>query len=115
LDDTRYEIIDGDLYVANSRVGTISACAGGSFLFWSSGLSRLGWVNQPRPGPHLCSRGERRTRHRLDQFALAWTGDWTRPAICTSRPSWVVEVLSPELANEQRDRETKLKLTPGRV
>jgi len=59
--DTRYEIIDGDLYVAKQPSWHHQRVCGRSFLFWSSGLSRLGWVNPT--SPRASSLLPRRTSH----------------------------------------------------
>jgi Uma2 family endonuclease len=110
LDDTRYEIIDGDLYVSkqpswhHQRVsGRIWAALDG----WSEqtgigeavGAPGLIFSPEDNVAPDVVWVSQTRLQGRLDAAGHLHIA-----------PELVVEVLSPGLANEQRDRETKLKL-----
>lgn len=110
LDDTRYEIIDGELYVAkqpswhhqNACMRLAQAIAN-----WSD-ESGIG-APMPAPGvifspdnnvaPDLVWVPRERLPHLLDEAGHL-----------TGAPDLMVEVLSPGAANEQRDRELKLSL-----
>ena len=110
LDDTRYEIIDGELYVsqqprlehqfASSQVcaalGTWSAQSGRGFAFSAPGVifaeddavaPDVVWLSRERLGAAMGEDG-----HLYEASKL------------------MVEVLSPGTANERRDRELKLRL-----
>jgi len=110
LDDTRYEIIDGELYVAKqpqyyhqvtcaeitwaltdwnhrSRAGSVSIAPGIVFAEDDDVAPDLAWISRDRLAAALDEKGH---------FRVA--------------PDLIVEVLSPGAHNEQRDRDAKLKL-----
>ena len=110
LDDTRYEIVDGELYVSTqpslehqfacsaacSELRSWSARAGRGFAFFAPGVILVGddnvapdvvWVSKER---YRTARGADGKLHEL--------------------PELIVEVLSPGASNERRDRDVKLGL-----
>ena len=110
LDDTRYEVIDGELYVSNQpHVLHQYACGQVAFALtgWDDerGLGRTIWA----PGVILSP---------FDSVApdVTWYSRARIPDIVDENghfraaPELVVEVLSPGAENERRDREVKLAL-----
>lgn len=109
-DDTRYEIIDGELYVSTqpSLKHQYATLTLGSALFRWSQQSHLG-LAFPAPGvifadddnvaPDVVWLSHRRLRTAM--------GD---DGHLHEAPELMVEVLSPGSKNEHRDREAKLKL-----
>ena len=110
LDDTRYEIIDGELYVstqpsldhqhacgqAYAALGSWSSRTGRGLAFFAPGVILIGhdnvapdvvWISKER---YRMARGDDGKLHEL--------------------PELVVEVLSPGASNERRDRDVKLGL-----
>ena len=110
LDDTRYEIIDGDLYVAKQPSWHHQRVCGRAWSvldIWSdqtgAGEAVLapGLIFSPEDNvaPDVVWISRARLEGRLDSAGHLHIA-----------PELVVEVLSPGLVNAQRDRETKLKL-----
>jgi Uma2 family endonuclease len=110
LDDTRYEIIDGELYVAKQpslehQYASDEACAalrswstrtGRGFAFSAPGII---FADDDNVAPDVIWISKERLRTaRGDDGKLH------------AAPELVVEVLSPGAYNEQRDRDLKLKL-----
>lgn len=110
LDDTRYEIVNGELYVSTQpslehqfacaqacgALGAWSARTGRGFAFFAPGVILVDddnvapdvvWISKER---YRTARGADGKLHEL--------------------PELVVEVLSPGASNERRDREVKLGL-----
>jgi Uma2 family endonuclease len=109
-DDTRYEIIDGELFVSTQpSFGHQFACneAAGRLRTWSLS-SALGWV-VPAPGLIFAEDDNAApdvvwlTRERL-RSVLGEDGKLHGP------PELIIEVLSPGAENERRDRDSKLRL-----
>jgi Uma2 family endonuclease len=109
-DDTRYEIIDGELFVSTQpSFGHQSACYGVIIHLgtWSE-RSGLGVV-RPAPGVIFADDDNAApdvvwlTRERL-RAILREDGKLHGP------PELIVEVLSPGAENERRDRDDKLRL-----
>src|SRR3954464_12608884 len=110
LDDTRYEIIDGELYVSQQpslehQFASDAACAalrswseqtGRGFAFSAPGVI---FAQDDNAAPDVVWIGKERLRE-----ALSDDGKLHKA------PELVVEVLSPGAQNETRDREVKLKL-----
>ena len=110
LDDTRYEIIDGELYVSQQpslehQFASDAACAalrswseqtGRGFAFSAPGVI---FAQDDNAAPDVVWISKERLRE-----ALSDDGKLHKA------PELVVEVLSPGAQNEQRDREVKLKL-----
>jgi Uma2 family endonuclease len=109
-DDTRYEIIDGELFVTRAphwkhqqvcvkistkleiwsgqtKLGSVATGVGVIFTEEDNVIPDVVWVSQERLAQILDESGH-----------------------LTSAPELVVEVLSPGTKNERRDRELKLKL-----
>ncbi len=110
LDDTRYELIDGELFVARQphwNHQLIGSVLGAALLDWSlqTGLgvanTALGLIFSPEDAvaPDLVWI----SRARLDRGL----GDDGK---LHAAPELVVEILSPGATNERRDRGAKLKL-----
>jgi Uma2 family endonuclease len=110
LDDTRYEVVDGELFVSSQphwNHQLIGLVLGAALLEWSTqtglGVPNLapGLIFSPEDGvaPDLVwiSHG---------RLAEGLTDDGKLHAA----PELVVELLSPGGTNERRDREAKLKL-----
>ena len=110
LDDTRYELIEGELFVVRQPHWVhqlASLVLGGSLLDWSleSGLGK------PNIAPGLIFSPE-------DDVApdVIWvSNERMAQGLGTDgklhlAPELVIEILSPGAANERRDREVKLKL-----
>src|SRR5436190_22428576 len=110
LDDTRYEIIDGELYVARqpslehqyasdeacAALRTWSARAGRGFAFSAPGII---FAEDDNVAPDVIWIGRERLRTaRGDDDKLH------------EAPELIVEVLSPGASNQRRDRDLKLKL-----
>lgn len=110
LDDTRYEIIDGELYVAHQpslehQYASDAVCAtlrswssrtGGGFAFSAPDII-FAEDDNVAPDVIWISTGRLRTARGED-------------GKLHEAPELVVEVLSPGAYNEQRDRDLKLKL-----
>jgi Uma2 family endonuclease len=110
LDDTRYEIIDGELYVAKQPSWHHQQTCGRVF-------SRLdAWSAQSGAGETSLAPGVLFAEDDNVAPDVAWVGKDRLPALIDAAghlrgaPDLVVEVLSPGPANEERDREAKLKL-----
>jgi len=110
VEGTRYEVIDGELYVSTQpSLGHQYACLaiGGELRSWSrqSGLGRPfpapGVIFSPVDGvaPDLIWISHGRLRGTVDSAGHVHTA-----------PELVVEVLSPGSANVRRDREIKMRL-----
>jgi Uma2 family endonuclease len=110
LDDTRYEIIDGDLYVSKQPSWHHQRVCGrvwSTLDIWSEQTGTGEAVLAPglvfSPENNVAPDVVWISRARLD-------GRLDAAGHLHIAPELVVEVLSPGLANEQRDREMKLKL-----
>jgi Uma2 family endonuclease len=110
LDDTRYELIDGELHVAHQPhwghqlVGTVLASA---LLGWSLESGR----GMPNTAPGLIFSPEDGVAPDVlwishERLAEGLGDDGKLHAA----PELVIEILSPGPANEKRDRDLKLKL-----
>lgn len=110
LDDTRYEIIDGELYVSEQpgldhQYAADSVC--GALRTWSR--KRGGGLAVSVPGVIF-------TEDECVAPDVVWiSSERLRTAVGADgklheAPELIVEVLSPGETNERRDRETKLKL-----
>jgi Uma2 family endonuclease len=109
LDDTRYELIDGELLVARQphwEHQSVSLVLGSALQVWSR-QTRLG---QPNIAPGVIFSPE-------DDVApdIVWISRQRRAAALRdgklyAAPELIVEILSPGPTNERRDRELKLKL-----
>jgi Uma2 family endonuclease len=109
-DDTRYEIIDGELHVssqpsnhhqyicgeATARLGTWSRASGLGIVLPAPGLI---FADDDNAAPDLIWVSRARLRQ--------WRGEDDK---LHGPPELVVEVLSPGAENERRDREIKLRL-----
>ena len=109
-DGNRYEIVDGELYVAKQPdMQHQIVCTKVSFLLEL-------WNNRTQLGLTIATPGIIFTNDNAvvpdvvwishERYATALQADGK----FHSSPELVVEVLSPGLENERRDRETKLKL-----
>lgn len=109
-DGKRYEIIEGELYVSRQPSAEHQFTCGQLFRFLQEWSERAGLgVALTAPGlifaddddvaPDVVWISYGRLAHALDQAGHLHTA-----------PELVIEVLSPGKANEQRDREAKLKL-----
>lgn len=110
LDDTRYEIIDGELYVAHQprlehqfasdqvceSLRTWSAQSGRGFAFTAPGVI---FAEDDAVAPDVVWLSRERLRTAM--------GD---DGHLHAAPELMVEVLSPGTTNERRDRELKLRL-----
>jgi len=110
LDDTRYEIIDGELYVAKQPSWHHQQTSGRVF-------SRLhGWSVETRLGQANLAPGVIFAEDDNVAPDVVWVSKDRLPALLDEAghlrgaPDLVVEVLSPGAANEERDRDAKLKL-----
>jgi Uma2 family endonuclease len=110
LDDTRYEIIDGDLYVSKQpswhhqrvcyRLGSVlDAWSEQTGLGLGNAAPGLIFSPEDNVAPDLIWTSRTRLEGRLDAAGHLHIA-----------PELVIEVLSPGLVNAQRDREMKLKL-----
>ncbi len=109
-DDTRYEIIDGELFVSSQPSAQHQySCneVAGCLRNWNA-VSGLGWV-LPAPGVIFADDDNAApdvvwlSRDRL-RSVIGREGHLHGP------PELIVEVLSPGAVNERRDRDAKLKL-----
>jgi Uma2 family endonuclease len=109
-DDKRYEIIDGELYVAQAphayheKTGSMIA----SYLVEWDRRNKLG---RTLPAPGIIFSADNNVVPdiiwiRRDHLAAALD----QAGYLHAAPDLVIEVLSPGVENEQRDRELKLKL-----
>lgn len=109
-DDTRYEIIDGELYVSHQP-----------HFYHQLTDSRLvfelnGWSEQTRLGVAVHAPGVIFAVDEAVAPDVAWVSSQRLPSVLGSdgklhaAPDLMVEILSPGHANEQRDREAKLGL-----
>ena len=110
FDDTRYEIIDGELYVSTqprlehqfaasvvcSNLHTWSMRTGLGFAFFAPGVI---FADDDNVAPDVIWISQERLRTVVEPDGKLH-----------GAPELVVEVLSPGAANERRDREVKLKL-----
>jgi Uma2 family endonuclease len=110
LDDTRYEIIDGELYVSKQpslghQYAADSVCA-----------ALRSWSAETRAGMAFSAPGVIFAEDDNVAPDVVWVrADRLREAVGPDEklheaPDLVVEVLSPGETNERRDRETKRKL-----
>jgi Uma2 family endonuclease len=110
LDDTRYEIIDGELYVASQPSWHHQQTCG---LFF--GLLNA-WSRQTGAGETSLAPGVLFAEDDNVAPDVAWVAKDRLPVLIDAAghlrgaPDLVVEVLSPGTSNEARDRDTKLKL-----
>ena len=110
LDDTRYEIIDGELYVA-SQPSWQHQETGGLIFGQLSTWSRRSGMGRATIAPGVLFAED-------DNVApdVVWVSKERLPVLLDEAghlrgaPELIVEVLSPGKANEERDREVKLKL-----
>jgi Uma2 family endonuclease len=110
LDDTRYEIIDGELYVAKQPSWQHQQTCGRVF-------SRLdAWSLETGAGEACLAPGVLFGEDDSVAPDVAWVSKDRLQALIDDAghlrgaPDLVVEILSPGVANEERDREAKLKL-----
>lgn len=110
LDDTRYEIIDGELYVSTQP--SFEHQYASTML----GHALVGWSEQSRMGVALIAPGVIFADDDNVAPDVVWLS-WKRLATALEAdrklheaPELVVEVVSPGQANLVRDREVKLKL-----
>jgi Uma2 family endonuclease len=109
-DDTRYEIIDGELYVSRQpELGHQDACNGlaSALHVWS----RASGTGRSFPAPGVIFAEDQNVApdvvwisHERLRTAAGEDGH------LHDAPELIVEVLSPGVANERRDQEAKLKL-----
>ncbi len=111
LDDTRYEIIDGELYVSTQPTLDHQDVTGN--LWWA--LRR--WNDRSGAGTVILAPGvifadDDNVAPDLVWISKARFATAVRPdrKHLHSAPELMVEILSPGASNEQRDREVKLKL-----
>ncbi len=110
LDDTRYEIIDGELYVAKQPSWHHQKTCGLVFSALNAWSAQTG-MGEPTIAPGVLFAED-------DNVApdVVWVSRERLPLLLDDAghlrgaPELVVEVLSPGSANEERDREAKLKL-----
>jgi Uma2 family endonuclease len=108
LDDTRYEIIDGELYVTTQpSVWHQMTCHNVSFELGA-------WSSQSGAGQVVPAPGVIFAEHEAVAPDVVWVSAKRLPLILGddgkfhAAPDLVVEVLSPGATNEKRDRQTKL-------
>lgn len=110
VEGTRYEIIDGDLYVSRQPswehqfactvvVSALQNWSRESRLGWASIAPGLVFAEDNDVAPDVVWVSRERLRTARDEAGHL-----------RAAPELVVEVLSPGAANERRDRELKLKL-----
>ena len=110
LDDTRYELIDGELLVAKQPPW------GHQFASLALGAALLAWSRQTRRGiantaPGIIFSPEDDVAPDVIWISRERRAQGLRPdGKLYAAPELVVEVLSPGSTNERRDRELKLKL-----
>lgn len=110
LDDTRYEIIDGDLYVAKQPSWYHQRVCGRVFFVLESWNEQAG-LGEPVLAPGLIFHPEENVAPDVVWTSRArLSGRLDAAGHLHTAPELVIEVMSPGLVNEQRDRETKLKL-----
>ena len=109
LDDTRYEIIDGELYVAKQPGWHHQQTCGRVF-------SRLdAWSGQTGAGETSLAPGVLFAEDEHVAPDVVWVRKDRLPALLDAAghlrgaPDLVVEVLSPGAGNKERDRAAKLK------
>ena len=110
LDDTRYEIINGELYVAKQPSWHHQQTCGRVF-------GRLdAWSAQTGSGETSLAPGVLFAEDDNVAPDVVWVSKERLPLLLHAAghlrgaPDLVVEVLSPGVANEERDREAKFKL-----
>jgi Uma2 family endonuclease len=106
---TRYEIVDGELFVSTAPGDHHQAVCIRGAVALSNWNDRTG-LGVVRVGPGLVFSDFDAVIPDIvwmsrERFGAIWRDDKLRGA-----PELVVEVLSPGAANERRDRQTKLKL-----
>jgi Uma2 family endonuclease len=110
LDDTRYEIIDGELYVAHQPTYEHQTIGGGLHVALDI------WSRQTDAGVVTWAPGVIFAEDDNVAPDLTWVAKARLPLLLGpeghfhAAPDLIVEVLSPGRANEQRDRELKLGL-----
>jgi Uma2 family endonuclease len=109
-DDTRYEIIDGELFVS-TQPSPEHQYAAGQVTFQRGGWSRQTRLGLVLPAPGLIFADDDNAAP--DVIWLSWQRLRTvrgEDGRLHGPPELVVEVLSPGAENERRDRDAKLKL-----
>jgi Uma2 family endonuclease len=110
LDDTRYEVIDGDLHVSTQPHWRHQLTAGQAWFALRS------WSDQTGNGMAIEAPGVIFTPEDAVAPDVVWVSQERLPYVVGddgklhSAPDLMVEVLSPGRANEERDRDAKLKL-----
>jgi len=109
LDDTRYELIDGVLYVSTQPH------PGHQFAAAAITIDIGSWTRQTNPGYVLTAPGVRFSEHDAVAPDVVWIRRTDMPLHDATgkiryAPDLVVEVLSPGMTNTRRDRNLKLKL-----
>ncbi len=110
LDDTRYEIIDGELYVAK-QPGWNHQIVNGRIL-----VALNVWGRETRAGQAAVAPGVVFAEDDGVAPDVAWisrprmAGAFDEAGHLRIAPDLIAEVLSPGQTNEERDREAKLKL-----
>jgi Uma2 family endonuclease len=110
LDDTRYEIIDGELYVAKQPSWHHQETCGLVFAHLNA------WSRQSDAGRTTVAPGVLFAEDDNVAPDVVWVSKERLPLLLDEAghlrgaPDLVVEVISPGLANEKRDREAKFKL-----
>jgi Uma2 family endonuclease len=110
MDDTRYELIDGELFVSTQPRREHQYAAGQvtvALAIWSqqSGLGRV----YPAPGV-IFSPEDAVAPDVIWVSHARGTHGWRDDGHLHVAPELMVEILSPGSANERRDRERKLEL-----
>lgn len=110
LDDTRYEVIDGELSVAHQPHWDhqfVSLTLGSALLVWSR-RTKLG---VPNAAPGLIFSPQDDVAPDILWISYARLDQGLRPdGRLYAAPEVVAEILSPGATNERRDRDLKLKL-----
>jgi Uma2 family endonuclease len=110
LDDTRYELIDGELYVSTQPSWQHQSTSHEAAVLLHTWNARAGsGIVIPAPGVVFA-------KDEAVAPDVVWVSQERMPLVLVSdgrlrdAPDLVIEVLSPGPANEQRDREKKLEV-----
>lgn len=110
LDDTRYEVIGGELYTSTQPHVSHQFACGRIYLALQN------WSDQTRQGSAVFAPGVISTPEDAVAPDVVWMSRerWASVVDADGKlygaPELMVEVLSPGATNERRDREAKLKL-----